>query len=51
MADSNHYADYIERVFAVDLAGSNEDLHATVDRLAQRVGSLRAEALGAALAA
>ena len=50
MADSNHYANYIERVFAVDLAGSIEDLHATVDRLAQRVRLLRSEALGAALA-
>ena len=38
-------------VFAVDLAGSIEDLHATVDRLAQRVRLLRSEALGAALAA
>ena len=51
MADSNHYADCIERVFAVDLAGSIEDRHATVDRSAQRVGLLRAEALGAARAA
>ena len=37
-------------VFAVDLAGSIEDLHATIDRLAQRVRLLRSEALGAALA-
>ena len=38
-------------VFAVDLAGSIEDIHATIDRLAQRVRLLRSEALGAALAA
>ena len=50
MADSNHCADCIERVLSVDLAGSIEDLHATIDRLAQRVRLLRSEALGAALA-
>ena len=38
-------------VFAVDLAGSIEDIHATIDRLAQRVRLLRSEAPGAALAA
>ena len=38
-------------VFAVDLAGSIEDIHATIDRLARRVRLLRSEALGAALVA
>ncbi len=38
-------------VFAVDLAGSIGDLHETIDRLAERVRSLRAEALGTAHAA
>ena len=38
-------------VFALDLAGPIEDLHATIDRLARRVRMLHAEALGTPLAA
>ena len=38
-------------VFALDLVGSIDDLHATIDRLARRVRLLRAEALGTARAA
>jgi len=38
-------------VFAVDLAGSIRDLRESIDRLAERVRSLRAEALGTAHAA
>ena len=45
------HADKRLEVFALDLAGSIGDLHATIDRLAQRVRLLRAEALGTALAA
>ena len=44
-------ADKQLEVFAVDLAGSIEDLHTTIDRLAKRVRLLRAEALGTARAA
>lgn len=45
------HADKRLEVFALDLAGSIGDLHATIDRLAQRVRLLRAQALGTALAA
>jgi len=38
-------------IFAIDLAGSIRDLHESIDRLAERVRSLRAEALRTARAA
>lgn len=44
-------ADKQLEVLAVDLAGSIEDLHTTIDRLAKRIRLLRAEALGTARAA
>ena len=45
------HADKRLEVFALDLAGSIVDLHATIGRMAERVRLLRAEALGTTLAA
>ena len=54
-AEDNEYvvrrADKRLEVFALDLAGSIEDLHTTIDRLARHVRLLRTEALRTALAA